>query len=235
MKRRITIRRNWSSVKKYEKLFKKRRQFPVLPRDYEKRIQPILHVGYLMFIRGKFLYLGMVKSLEEKNMYVYYSILKSFWEHVAACGYYYTKVLKLLEREEEEEAFLLALKMGLGGRGFPTDDMIKERGQEINNYKLPHIYTMMDYVDDDFKKKLRENDAILRDLYVSQIAEGGHTTYTGLVIAAKWTKDRESQIPDVNKKWNSDDKSSLINLAAMSGLIFFSYWNKFEEETKKYR
>jgi len=203
-----------------------------MPRPYENRMQPILHTGYLMFIRGKFLFQGLIASLEEKNEYTFYAIIKSYWEHVAAFGYYYLRISALLNAGQEEEAFLLAAKMGLGGRGFPTEEMIRNKGQNTEDYKLPNIYTMMDAVDKDFEKHLKQKGSMMRELYDEQIAEGGHTTYTGLTIATKWAPDRLSQLPDLKKSWESKDKASLVNLAAMSSTIFFFYWEKFEQFRK---
>jgi hypothetical protein len=182
-----------------------------------------------MFIRSKFLFLGMVASLEEKNEYTFYSLAKSYWENVAALGFYYLKIERLLNEGNEETAFQLAAKMGLGGRGFPTPEMIANTGRNQEDYTLPNIYTMMDKVDEDFKKRAKIDGAVLRDLYDVQVAEGGHTTFTGLTIAAKWTNDRSAQIPDIRRKWDSRDKASLLNMTNLSTLIFFYYWGKFEE------
>lgn len=224
-----TNKSKWETILKYKKRFLRQKPFPALPMQYESRMQPILHTGHLMFIRSKFLFLGVVASLEEKNEYTFYALIKSYWENVAAFGYYYLRIADLLEKGLEEEAFSLAGKMSLGGRKYPTEEMIKKVGRQVEEYTLPNVYTMMDKVDKDMKKRSKIQGAILRDLYDEQIAEGGHTTYTGLIIAAKWTKGRNAQIPDVNKKWDSEDKKSLINLAAMSSVIFFMYWEKFEE------
>jgi hypothetical protein len=188
-----------------------------------------------MFVRAKYLFSGIQNEFEKKNMYSLYPVLKAYWEHVAAFGYFYLKIKELIENSKEDEAFALAKKMGLGGRGFPTPKMIKEKGYEVDDYKLPHIYTMIDTVDKNFKEHFGENNSMMRELYDEQIAEGGHTTYIGLSIAAKWSKDGLYQLPDLKKSWESKDKASLINIFAMASLIFFYYWDKFEELEKKFR
>jgi len=229
MRRKITNKHNWETIYKYEKRFLKQKPFPPLPRTYENKMQPILHTGYLMFIRSKFLFLGMIKSLKEKNEYTFYSLAKSYWENIAAFGYYYLRVSDFLTAGQKEEAFKLARQMGLGGRKFPTEEIVKKTGRKIEEYTLPNIYTMMDKVDKDMRKRSGNEGSILREIYDEQIAEGGHTTYTGLAIARKWSNDKRVQFADLKKGWVKEDKSSLLNLAAMSSLIFFIYWDKFEE------
>lgn len=225
--KRITIKSYWVELKKFEKRFLKEKQFPSLPNPYENRLQPIMHTGYLIFIRAKFLYLGLLKSLQDRNLYAAYSILKSYWENIAAFGYYHLMVSKLTKNGYEEKAFSLARKMGLGGRGFLTEEMVKEKGHEIEDFLLPNIYTMMDKVDEDWKKILKTDDAMLRDFYNSEIAEGGHTTFIGLSIAGKWLPDK-SMLPDLKKSWAKGDNVSILNFADMGTRIFFYYWEKFK-------
>src|SRR5918999_3782171 len=103
MKRKVTYKENWLTIQKYKKRFLKQKQFPALLNPYEDRMEPVLHTGYLIFIRGKFLFLGILKSIEDRNMYVFYSLLKSYWENVAALGYYYSRVSLLLQNRKVEE------------------------------------------------------------------------------------------------------------------------------------
>jgi hypothetical protein len=229
MKKKITTKQNWEQILKYKMRFLEQKTFPSLPRPYEKRIQPILHTGRLIFIRNKFLFLGLLRSFEEKDMYLLFSLLKSYWENVAAFGYYYIRISNLLATDNEEKAFELSGKIGLGGRKFPTAEMASKSGHSIEDFTLPNIITMMDVVDKDLQKRSKMDGSVLRTVYDEVIAEGGHTTYTGLIIASKWSPDKKSQLPDLDKKWQKEDKSYLINLFAMSTLIFFVYWDKFEE------
>lgn len=226
MKKRITNKSNWQILRSYEVQFRKQKAFPALPKSYNNRIQPIMHVGYLMFIRSKFLYLALIKSMEEKNLYAAYSLLKSYWENVAAFGYYYIKISQLIKDNKVEDAFLLAKKMGLGGRGFVTEEMVKKKNQKIEDYTLCNILTMMDTVDKDFKRQLGKDMALFRDFYDREIAEGGHTTYVGLIIAGKWLRDG-SLLPDVKKSWRMLDYGSILNFIATSSIVFYYYWDKF--------
>lgn len=226
--KRISDKAQWEELVKYEKLFIKQKQFPPFPRPYEDRIIPIMHTGYLMFIRNKFLFLGLVKNLRERNLYSAYAILKSYWENVATFGYYFLEISNLLNEEKKEEAFIVSRKMGLGGRGFLTKEMVKEKGHNMEDFTIPKISKMMRIVDTDWKKILGEDSDLFKGIYDWQIAEGGHTTYIGLNIAARWLSNK-SQLPDVKKSWDKEENSSLLNLAVLSSLVFFYYWNKFQD------
>jgi len=228
MKKKLTDKDNWEQIAKSKRLYLEQKQFPALPNPYENRIQPIMHTGYLIFIRSKFIYLGLIESLEKKNLYAALSLLKSYWEDVAAFGYYHLTVSQLLKEGKKQKAFVISRKMALGGRGFLTEKMIKKKGHTMEDFKLPSIYTMMDKVDKDWKKNSKKNISILRELYHAVVAEGGHTTYLGLWISGKWLLNK-SMLADLKKSWTKEENSSILNLAAMSSLIFFYYWDKFQE------
>jgi len=187
-----------------------------------------MHTGYLIFIRSKFIYLGLIESLEKKNLYAAYSLLKSYWEDVAAFGYYHLTVSQLLKEGKKQKAFVISKKMALGGRGFLTEKMVKKVGHTMEDFKLPSIYTMMDKVDKDWKKKLKENTSTLRKLYHTLVAEEGHTTFLGLRIAGKRLPNK-SEVADLKRSWTKEENSSILNLAAMSSSIFFHYWDRFQE------
>jgi|GEM_PF-5402263 len=227
IKKRITDKQNLELIVEYKNRFLKQKAFPPLPRPYKHKLQPILHTGRLMFIRGKYLFLGTAESFEDKNMYVLYSLLKSYWENVGAFGYYYIKMSNYLDAGKKEDAFYLAGNMALGERKFPTEEMIKKAGHKIEVFTLPNILTMIDLVDKDMKKRSKNEGAILREAYDEVVTEEGHTTFTGLMIASKWAPDGNSQLPDLKKKWKKEDKSYLLNLFAMSSLLFFFYWDQF--------
>ena len=178
----ISDKQNWETVKEKREKFLKQKQFPALKNPYSDRMDPIMHTGYLMFIRSKFLFLGLIENIEERNLYVSYAILKSFWENVTAFGYYYLRISSLLEKNNKEEAFSLSKKMGLGGRKFLTEEMVQKKGDTLEDYTTPNVLTMMEKVDEDWKRVLGI-DSLFKELYETQIAEGGHTTYIGLSIA----------------------------------------------------
>ena len=221
-------RNNKIKLLKFKSKYISEEKFPALPQEYENRLQVVMHTGYLLFIRNKFLFLGFIKSIEDKNLYVSYAILKSYWENVTAFGYYCIKEEELIQKGETKKAFELSRKMGLGGRGFLTEEMVNNKGRIMDDFKTPHIYTMMDFVDSDVKK-IFDISSLFRELYDQQIAEGGHTTYVGLSIAGRWTKDKNALIPDINKSWDRFESASLLNLAALSSNIFFYYWDKFKK------
>ncbi len=228
MTKKFNDKDNWKKLNEYEKKFLTQKQFPSFPSPYKDRMQPIMHVGYQIFIRNKFIYLGLIRSLKEKDLFVAYSLLKSYWENVAVFGYYFLTVSQLLKDGNKEKAFAVSKKMGLGGRGFPTEEMIKKKGHKVEDYKLPNIYTMMDRVDKDWKKILKDDDPMFRTIYDEQIAEGGHTTFTGLQISGKRLPDK-SLLPDLEKSWDDEDGSSLLNLTALSTIVFYYYWDRFQK------
>lgn len=230
---KITPKQNKESVGEYAKRFVSETMFPPLSIDHQDMMLPIMHTGYLMFIRSKFLFLGILRSFEDRNLYVSYSVIKSYWENVTAFGYYFIKIEKMIKEDRLSEAFSLARKIGLGGRGFLTDEMVKKRGRKLEDYKIPNIYTMMELVDTDFQKKLGVKDSIFRELYDWQIAEGGHTTYIGLSIAGKWNKKGTELHPDINRSWNRFEYNSLLNLTVLASQVFFIYWDNFKKLDKK--
>ena len=221
----ISDKQNWETVKEKREKFLKQKQFPALKNPYSDRMDPIMHTGYLMFIRSKFLFLGLIENIEERNLYVSYAILKSFWENVTAFGYYYLRISSLLEKNNKEEAFSLSKKMGLGGRKFLTEEMVQKKGDTLEDYTTPNVLTMMEKVDEDWKRVLGI-DSLFKELYETQIAEGGHTTYIGLSIAGRWLPDK-SLLPDLKRSWTREERSSLLNLAALSSTVFHYYWEKF--------
>jgi len=226
----ITNKKYWEELNKHKSKYLAQKQFPSLPNPYEDRMQPIMHAGYLMFIRNKFLYLGLLKSLEDRNLFVAWSILKSYWENVATFAFYCIEISELLGNSEVKTAFKLSKKMALGGRKFLTKEMIKNKGCTPDDFYLPGISAMLNKTDQDWKKSLGKNLGF-KELYDTQIAEGGHTTFMGLSISGKWMKDK-SLLPNVNKSWTKDDNKSILNLTSMSTLVFFYYWDKFQELEK---
>ena len=118
--------------------------------------------------------------------------------------------------------------MALGGRGFLTEKMVKKRGRTMEDFKTPNVYTMMDKVDKDWKKNLKKDISILRELYHAQVAEAGHTTFSGLWIAGKWLPNK-SLLPDLKRSWEKKENSLILNLTAMSSSIFFYYWDRFQK------
>jgi len=226
---KITPKQNRKAVEDFEKRFRSEKRFPSLSVDHKDMMLPIMHTGYLMFIRSKFLFLGILKSFDDRNLFVSYSVIKSYWENVTAFGYYIIKIEKMIKEDRISEAFGLARKMGLGGRGFLTEEMVKKRGRTIEDFKIPNIYTMMELVDMDFQKLLKSKDSMFRELYDWQIAEGGHTTYIGLSIAGSWNREGTELRPDLKRSWNRFEYNSLLNLTALASQVFFIYWDKFKK------
>lgn len=212
-------------LKSFEKRYLKRKQFPPFTRPYTSRMMPIMHTSYLMFIRNKFLFLGLLKSIEAKNLYVSYVVLKAYWENTATFGYYYLIISKLLSEDQEEEAFQIARKMGLGGRGFLTEEMARKKGHTLEEFTIPSISKMMNIVDGDWKKVLGHDSSLFKQAYDEYLAEGGHTTYTGLNVSTRWLPDK-SQLPDVKKSWDSREYFPLLNYLSLSTKVFFNYWEK---------
>lgn len=212
----------------FEKKFLEQEQFPVFPSPYEDLMIPISFTGNLMFIRSKFLYLGFRNDIENKNLYSAYTSLKAYWENVATFGYYFIKTSNFIEKNNKYEAFELSSKMGLGGRGFLNEEMVKNVGREMEEFKIPKISKMIDVVDKDLGRRFGFKEQIMHKPYGEQIAEGGHTTFIGLSICEIKNKDK-SMLPDLNKSWEEEEYKSIINLMAMSSEIFFLYWKEFEE------
>lgn len=236
MTNKITHASHLRELKEYEKRFLTQEQFPPFSREFKDKIEPILHTGHLLFIRSKFLFLGLKQELKQKNLFAAWSILKTYWENVAAFGFYFLKISYLLKENKKEEAFILSRKLAMGGRGFPSKEMVLNRGDKVEDFWLPNILTMMDLVDNDWQKITgKKIDSLLRELYETVIAEGGHTTYTGLSISGKWMKNKSFFLPDINKSWSIRGNREVSNLYAMASTTFFYYWNKFERlsnETK---
>lgn len=226
---KITPKQNKKAIKGFEKQFRSEKSFPSLSVDHKDMMLPIKHTGYLMFIRSKFLFLGILKSFEDRNLFVTYSVIKSYWENVTAFGYYTIKIEKMIKEDRLSEAFNLAKKIGLGGRGFLTEEMVMKKGRSMEDFKIPNIYTMMELVDKDFQKILGIEDSMFRDLYDWQIAEGGHTTFIGLNISGKWSKEGNKLLPDTKRSWNRFEYNSLLNLTALASQVFFIYWAKFKK------
>jgi hypothetical protein len=215
----------WEELKEHKREYTTQEQFPAFPNPYVSRMQPILHTGYLMFIRNKFLYLALLDSLESRNLYAAWSLLKSYWENVATFAYYYIEISELFEKGEMETAFEISRKMALGGRKFLTKKMVKNIGRTPDDFYLPSISTMLNKTDEDWEKSMGKSLGF-KELYDTQIAEGGHTTFMGLSISGKWLPDR-SLLPKVKKSWTKDDNKAILNLTSMSSLVFFYYWNKY--------
>lgn len=226
MRAKTTIKAYKEELSEYKKRYLKQKQFPPLPNPYKTQLQPIMHTGYLMFIRNKFLYLGLLSSLENRNMFACFSLLKAYWENVATFGYYYLTVSSLLNDNREEEAFIISRQMGLGGRGFLTEDMVKNKGRSLQDFTIPKISKMMRIVDEDWKKTLGDNSSLFKEFYDTYIAEAGHTTYSGLSISGKWLPNK-ALLPDLRKSWNREEHLPLLNYLSISTIVFFFYWEKF--------
>lgn len=228
MKKKFSTKDDWKEIQDYKSRYLKQKSFSPLPIPYESRMQPIRHTAYLMYIRSKFIYLAFVESLEKKNLYASYSLLKSYWEDLATLGFYYLEISKLLGAGDEQKAFELSRKMALGGRGFLTEEMVLKKGHTMKDFQIPRISEMIRVVDADLKRNLKKDESILGDLYHQQVAEGGHTTYIGLWIAGRRKVDG-SGVADINRSWNIEESKSILNLGAMAAILFFYYWNKFQE------
>jgi len=231
MKSSITAKKNWEKFYALEKFYKKQQRFPPLPNPYVDKIQPILHTGYLMFIRNKFLFKGIKSSFKDKNLHASYSLLKAYWENSITFGYYVINITQYLGVGDKESAFKLSRKMALGGRGFVTEKMARDKGKTLKDFTLPRITKMMNAVDNEWKTKLKIDESITKDLYYSIIAEGGHTTYISLWISGRKLADG-SGLADVKKSWSKKEESEILNLVIMASEIFQIYWNKFENIRK---
>lgn len=234
MRRKITVKYNLEKFQEYENRFLKTKQFPASSPDYTNYIVPIMHTGYLMFVRSKFLFLGIKESLVQKNLYATFVLAKAYWEHIATFGYYYLQVKNFLDMQDMKAAFDLSHKMAMGGRGFVTEKMAKEKGRELKDFIIPRISSMIKIVDTDIQKKLGNQEPILESLYFSELAEGGHTTFIGLSIALRKLKNGFF-LADLKKSWNKKDESGLLNLMAMASTIFFFYWDKFVTLQETYK
>jgi len=228
MKKKFTDKDNWEKLQEYKNRYLKQKKFPPLPTPYESRMQPIRHTAYLIFIRSKFIYLALIESLEKKNLYAAYSLLKSYWEDLTTFGFYFLRISSLLKANDEQKAFELSRKMALGGRGFLTEEMVLKKGYKMKDFKIPRISKMIRIVDADLKRNLRKDVSILGDLYHQQVAESGHTTYLGLWIAGRQKADK-SGVADINRSWNKEKNSNILNLGAMATILFFYYWDKFQK------
>jgi len=234
VKRKIIIKVNWQEFYEFDKLYKKQQQFPPLPNPYTDKIQPISHTGYLMFVRNKFLFRGIKASFKNKNLYASYALLKSYWENSIAFGYYIINISQHLKSGNKEYAFKLSRKMALGGRGFVTERMARNKGKTLKDFTLPSIATMMNAIDNVLKTKLKITDSISKELYRSMVAEGGHTTYIGLFICGRMLPNG-SGLADIKKSWSKWEESQILNLVVMASKIFQIFWNRFENIRKNYQ
>ena len=198
------------------------------------------NTAYLIFIRAKYLFVAILNSISspvaERNEFAALVLLKAYWETVAAFGYAVLTMEPLLSTKDYEGIFNLAKRLGLGGKKFPSTQMLDKKGLAQEDFLIPNVLTMMDKIDKDWNKIFKRSGikplSSFSEEYDNFIAEAGHPTYSGLQIAGKWSKDRRTLVPDISKCWEYKDEKMLFNYLALGSTIFFYYWDNFQKLVK---
>lgn len=191
---------------------------------------PFKHTVYLIFIRAKFLFLALIEQIKKENAFSAYSLLKSYWETVAVLGYLIINAENFIREGKHDDLIELSHKLTMGGKKYPTKEMLDKRKLSKEKYEQPNVLTMMQKVDKDWNKGFKKDGlapiSSFRQQYDEFIAEAGHPTYLGMQISGKWLPDG-SMLSDVNRSWNENEEFTILNYTALASIIFFSYWDKF--------
>ncbi len=229
---------NKKMIEEYKVRFLTQTNFPPFKKqsqDPDNKLAPFKHTAHLIFIRTKFLFLGLLNEMETKNAFAAFAILKTYWETVAMMGYFILSAQSLLQLGRVDDLNDLSRKLAMGGKKFPTKKMLEDKGLPLEDYILPNVLTMIDKIDKDWNKRFKEGGlkpiSMFREEYDEFIAEAGHPTYMGLYTGGRWLADG-SLLPDLNKSWSSEDESGIDNYCSLASTIFFDYWNKFLNLTK---
>lgn len=189
------------------------------------------HSMHLIFVRAKFLFLGLLTEIEKENAFAAYAILKSFWETVAMAGYFVLNAEELISKKDYKELFNLSRKLAMGGRKFPSEEMVKKKGLLREEITHPNLLTMMEKIDKEWDKLFKKQGlgkSTFREEYDNFIAEAGHPTYLGMQISGRWLADG-SLLPDIKRSWTLEEGKTIINYICLAGTIFFYYWVKFRK------
>lgn len=224
-------RENEIHIKEYKQRFLEKSNFPPFrgvrdsKTDYKQAFQ---HTTYLLFIRAKFLFLATLDELEKNNAFAAFALLKSYWETVAALGYFVITIKNLLEAKDFDQIVKLSRKIAMGGKKFPTEEITKNNGGLPEDFQQPNLLTMMEKIDKDFakisnKEGLEEEKSSFSHEYNVFIAESGHPTFIGLFPGGRMLADG-SLLPDINRSGDEEDKKTIVNYLCLSSIFFFYYW-----------
>jgi len=228
-------KQNEKDLKLLENKFLSEKAFPPLKRrgigSVKDELIPFKHSMHLIFVRAKFLFLGLLTEIEKENAFAAYAILKSFWETVAIVGYFVLNAEELIAKKDYKELFILSRKLVMGGRKFPSEEMVEKKGLLREEITHPNLLTMMEKIDKEWDKLFKKQGlgkSSFREEYDNFIAEAGHPTYLGMQISGRWLADG-SLLPDIKRSWTSEEGKIIINYICLSGTIFFYYWVKFRK------
>lgn len=209
-------------------------QFPSLEKYSKKKqkdkLPPFKHTIYLIFIRAKFLFLALTEQIKRKNAFSAYSLLKSYWETVAVLGYLIINAENFISEGKHNDLIKLSHKLAMGGKKYPTKEMLDKRKLPKEEYEQPNVLTMMQKIDKDWNKDFKKYGftpvSSFYQEYNEFIAEAGHPAFLGTQISGRWLPDG-SLLPDVNRSWNENEEFRILNYTALASIIFFSYWDRF--------
>lgn len=221
--------KNKKEIHTFEAKFRK--QFNVTPLKKEKNedLDPLKNSIDQIYIRAKFLFFALTEQIDKKNAFAAYALLKSFWETTALLGYIVVNAEELVPKKEYKTLLQLLRKLIMGGRKFPSDEMVKKKEAKKEEYTQPNVLTMMDRVDKYWNLKFKKESftSHFRSEYDEFIAEAGHPTYLGLQISGRWSKNKSFLTPDQNKSWNKIDEYQIENYLALAGYFLFYFYDRY--------
>lgn len=119
---------NIKLIEKYKIKFLTQSSFPPFKKtsqDPDNTLAPFKHTAHLIFIRTKFLFLGLLNEIESRNAFSAFAILKTYWETVAMMGYFILSAQSLLQQGKIDELNDLSHKLAMGGKKFPTKKNVR--------------------------------------------------------------------------------------------------------------
>ena len=138
---------NKKRIQEYLFRFKKPISVTTLKKTGNGDLDPLKHALDLIYIRGKFLFFALINEIQRKNAFAAYALLKSFWETTALLGYIVIEADVLIPKKDFHALLRVTRKLVMGGRKFPSDEMVKNKGAKKEEYTQPNLLTMMDRVD----------------------------------------------------------------------------------------
>ncbi len=225
---------HWKEAAEYKEKFNSVDSFPAFPSTTDKNLRAVRtyhHLMRLIFLRAKHLYIGILDAVEDDNSYISFTLLKAYWETVAMLGYAYIVAKNYLKKGKFDELAEWTIKHSLGGRKYPSDEMLAEKGYKREDFTQTNLCTWMDTVDKHFSKEVagEKNFSHLRELYDEFVAEAGHSTFLGLSICEERRKSG-SLTPLVNKTSCFEDDLMTLNNLHLVTTYFFYYWELFQTD-----
>lgn len=234
-RKREQTNNNYKLAQKNDKRFQNVSSFPVFkPKTRNNKLDAVRayhHLMRLIFVRAKFIHKDLLQSITNRNSYIAFILLKSYWETVSMLGYSYITASNLIESNDYSELLKWTIKHAMGGKKYPSDEILAEKGRNREEYTQTNLLTQMEKVDKHFNKTIGEglNVSDLKSVYDEFIAEGGHPTFLGLSLCDELQSDGTMKI-DVNKTGYPYDYGMFLNHLVLADIYFFHYWDKFQGE-----